>query len=146
MTVPEHISVVYVEDDERLARLTQRYLESHGVLERVLSREQLLDLVHDVALELPDGGPDSWRNVGGEVGSRYTVMGLQNGVRYLVRRIAIDEAENRSAPSSPVEATPVATAGFLERYKESGGSEVGCGSSLPGLLLSCLAGQGRRRR
>jgi hypothetical protein len=100
----------------------------------------------DVALELPDGGPDSWRNVGGEVGSRYTVMGLQNGVRYLVRGIAIDEAENRSAPSSPVEATPVATAGFLERYKESGGSEVGCGSSLPGLLLSCLAGQGRRRR
>jgi len=32
MTVPEHISVVYVEDDERLARLTQRYLESHGVV------------------------------------------------------------------------------------------------------------------
>ena len=43
-------------------------------------------------------------------------------------------------------ATPVATAGFLERYKEAGGSEVGCGSSLSGLLLSCLAGQGRRRR
>jgi signal transduction histidine kinase len=32
MTVPEHISVVYFEDDERLARLTQRYLESHGVV------------------------------------------------------------------------------------------------------------------
>ena len=32
MTVPGHISVVYVEDDERLARLTQRYLESHGVV------------------------------------------------------------------------------------------------------------------
>jgi len=32
MTVPDHISVVYVEDDERLARLTQRYLESHGVV------------------------------------------------------------------------------------------------------------------
>ena len=49
-----------------------------------------------------------------------------------------------------VGATPVATAGFLERYleryKEAGGSEVGCGSSLSGLLLSCLAGQGRRRR
>jgi len=28
----EHISVVYVEDDQRLARLTQRYLESHGVV------------------------------------------------------------------------------------------------------------------
>lgn len=26
------ISVVYIEDDERLARLTQRYLESHGAL------------------------------------------------------------------------------------------------------------------
>jgi hypothetical protein len=44
-----------------------------------------------------------------------------------------------------VGATPV-PAGFLERYKEAGGSEVGCGSSLSGLLLSCLAGQGRRRR
>src|SRR5262249_6802262 len=32
VTVPEHISVVYVEDDERLARLTQRYLESHGLV------------------------------------------------------------------------------------------------------------------
>ena len=29
MTVPEHISV---EDDERLARLTQRYLESHALV------------------------------------------------------------------------------------------------------------------
>jgi two-component system OmpR family response regulator len=28
----EHISVVYVEDDERLANLTQKYLESHGVV------------------------------------------------------------------------------------------------------------------
>lgn len=32
MTVDEAISVVLVEDDERLARLTARYLESHGVL------------------------------------------------------------------------------------------------------------------
>lgn len=32
LTGDESISVVYIEDDERLARLTARYLESHGAL------------------------------------------------------------------------------------------------------------------
>src|SRR5262245_4011450 len=100
----------------------------------------------DVALELPDGGPGPWRNVGGEGGSRFTVTGLQNGVRYLVRGIAIDEAENRSTPSEPVGTAPVATAGFWEGYKGSGGEELGCGSSPAILLLPFLAGHGRRRR
>ncbi|HEY8078069.1 MAG TPA: response regulator, partial [Labilithrix sp.] len=31
MTAEEAISVVFVEDDERLARLTAKYLQSHGV-------------------------------------------------------------------------------------------------------------------
>ena len=34
----EDLSVVYVEDDERLARLTAQYLRSHGVVVHVVSR------------------------------------------------------------------------------------------------------------
>ncbi len=75
------------------------------------------DVTHffvDLAVDPLDGGVASWRNVGGEVGTRFTITGLDNGVRYLVRGIAIDEA--------------------------------GCGGSIGGLLVSALAGRGRRRR
>lgn len=37
----EHLSVVYVEDDERLARLTSQYLRSHGVEVHVVARGDL---------------------------------------------------------------------------------------------------------
>src|ERR1041384_8061594 len=37
-TQPESLHVVMVEDDERLARLTAKYLQSHGVLVDVVSR------------------------------------------------------------------------------------------------------------
>ena len=100
----------------------------------------------DVAVDPLDGGTPAWRNVGGEVGTPFTVTGLQNGVRYLVRGIAIDEADNRSVASEAVGATPVQTAGLWEGYKGAGGSEVGCGGSLAGVLISALAGRERRRR
>ena len=48
----EAISVVYVEDDERLARLTRRYLESHGVTVSVASDGR--DGVARVVRERPD--------------------------------------------------------------------------------------------
>jgi DNA-binding response OmpR family regulator len=37
-TVPESLRVVMVEDDERLARLTAKYLQSHGVMVDVVDR------------------------------------------------------------------------------------------------------------
>jgi DNA-binding response OmpR family regulator len=37
----EHLSVVYVEDDERLARLTAQYLRSHRVEVTVVARGDL---------------------------------------------------------------------------------------------------------
>jgi len=37
----EHLSIVYVEDDERLARLTAQYLRSHGAEVTVVSRGDL---------------------------------------------------------------------------------------------------------
>ena len=46
------ISVVYIEDDERLARLTARYLESHGMIVTVATNGQ--DGVVDVLRERPD--------------------------------------------------------------------------------------------
>jgi DNA-binding response OmpR family regulator len=46
------ISVVYIEDDERLARLTARYLESHGMIVTVATNGQ--DGVADVLRERPD--------------------------------------------------------------------------------------------
>lgn len=38
---PEHIGVVYVEDDERLGRLTSQYLRSHGIDVTLVSRGDL---------------------------------------------------------------------------------------------------------
>ncbi len=89
----------------------------------------------DLTVDPLDGVP-SWRNVGGEVGSRVILTGLENGVRDLVRGIAIEEADNRSA-AYPVGTTPVASSGFWDNDRAAGGSEVGCGGS--------LAGPGRRR-
>ena len=100
----------------------------------------------DLAVDPLDGGVASWRNLGGEVGTRFTITGVENGVRYLVRGIAIDEADNRGAVSEPVGTTPVASSGFWEGYRTAGGSEAGCGGSIGGLLVSALAGRGRRRR
>ena len=100
----------------------------------------------DLAVDPLDGGVPSWRNVGGEVGTRVTLTGLENGVHYLVRGIAIDEADNRGAASEPVGTTPVPSSGFWENYRTAGGSEVGCGASIGGLLVSALAGRGRRGR
>jgi DNA-binding response OmpR family regulator len=53
-TLPENepISVVYIEDDEKLASLTARYLESHGV--RVTLAAEARDGIAKVLRERPD--------------------------------------------------------------------------------------------
>src|SRR4051812_46529705 len=48
----ESISVVYIEDDERLASLTARYLASHGV--RVTLAAEARDGIAKVLQERPD--------------------------------------------------------------------------------------------
>ncbi len=55
MTSPDEISVVYVEDDERLARLTVQYLTSHGLVVHHVNRgdvavAEVLALHPDVVL------------------------------------------------------------------------------------------------
>jgi two-component system OmpR family response regulator len=49
---PESITVVYVEDDERLARLTSQYLASHGIDVRLVGRGDLA--VSEVLRVRPD--------------------------------------------------------------------------------------------
>jgi DNA-binding response OmpR family regulator len=51
-TESEPISVVYIEDDERLAGLTARYLESHGV--RVTLASEARDGIAKILRERPD--------------------------------------------------------------------------------------------
>ncbi len=41
LVVPESLSIVMVEDDERLARLTAKYLQSHGVTVEIVNRGDL---------------------------------------------------------------------------------------------------------
>jgi DNA-binding response OmpR family regulator len=61
---PESISVVYVEDDEKLARLTARYLESHGV--RVTVARTASDGIREVAHVRPDVILLDWMLPGGD--------------------------------------------------------------------------------
>ena len=52
MAVEPGITVLYVEDDERLARLTASYLESHGVKVTIVSSG--LDAVQEALRVRPD--------------------------------------------------------------------------------------------
>lgn len=64
----------------------------------------------------------------------FRITGLTNGVTYRVTARAVDAAENESEPSEAQEATPIFTRGFLDRYVEAGGSEMGgCGAAGGGL-------------
>ena len=80
----------------------------------------------------------------------FNVSGLTNGTRYDFEALAEDAAGNQSALSDPVSGTPVQTAGFLDLYKQRGGSATGCAGA-PGEVLACLSGLGlwacwRKRR
>jgi hypothetical protein len=58
------------------------------------------------------------------------VDGLANGVTYTVGVVAIDVSGGVSAVSPTAQATPQATTGFYEKYKQDGGVATGC-SLLP---------------
>ena len=79
------------------------------------------------------GPSDADFRSGGEVGVSATqirVGGLVNGNTYSLRLRAVDQAENTSAPSEEVGATPVRTEGFWGVYREKGGSDPGgCASA-----------------
>lgn len=67
------------------------------------------------------------------------VEGLKNGVKYTVVARAVDEASNESAPSAAKEGTPEPTRGFLDRYDEAGGQEMGgCGAAGGGVAGSLV--------
>ncbi|WP_225412066.1 MXAN_2561 family MXYO-CTERM-anchored protein [Stigmatella hybrida] len=67
------------------------------------------------------------------------VEGLKNGVKYTVVARAVDEASNESAPSAAKEGTPEPTRGFLDRYDEAGGEEMGgCGAAGGGVAGSLV--------
>jgi hypothetical protein len=85
------------------------------------------------------------------------LAGLVNGTSYTLAVISIDPGGGVSALSAQAQATPQATTGFYEKYKQSGGAASGCTLSphpgRAGLLWMALVaalvvalGRGRRRR
>jgi hypothetical protein len=82
----------------------------------------------------------------------YAINGLTNNVAYDIRVRSEDTIGNLSAYSPIATATPVASAGFYDVYRQAGGQELGgCGGlgaillafCLPGIVLGALA---RRKR
>lgn len=71
------------------------------------------------------------RSVSQAVGKgAFRVEGLENGVTYQVTAFASDEAGNESAESAAQDVTPIKTRGFLEVYRDAGGTETGgCGAA-----------------
>jgi hypothetical protein len=60
---------------------------------------------------------------------------LINGTTYQIRAVAVDSAKNISDFSIPVTGKPIATDGFFEIYRNSGGAETGgCSTGLGGLI------------
>lgn len=67
------------------------------------------------------------------------IRGLTNGVQYDVVAVDVDSVGNVSAESNILQVTPTETHGFLDAYKEAGGSETGgCSVAGSGLALAAL--------
>ncbi len=82
----------------------------------------------------------------------YDIKGLTNNVAYDIQVRSEDTIGNLSAYSPIATATPVASAGFYDAYRQAGGQDMGgCGGlgaillafCLPGVVLGALA---RRKR
>ncbi|WP_253817140.1 MXAN_2561 family MXYO-CTERM-anchored protein [Myxococcus xanthus] len=112
------------------------------------------------ALELVQG-EDGSVGTGKVVASREQVIantvfrleGLENGVEYAVRAIAIDGAANRSEPSPIATGTPIASDGFYGGYLGAGGAETGgcaaAGGGITGYAMLASLGvwlSSRRKR
>ncbi|AEI65996.1 MXAN_2561 family MXYO-CTERM-anchored protein [Corallococcus macrosporus] len=63
--------------------------------------------------------------------------GLENGVEYAVRAIAIDRAGNQSEPSAIATGAPVASSGFYQGYLDAGGAETGGCAAAGGGITGC---------
>jgi len=71
----------------------------------------------------------------------YTVNSLTNNVAYDIRARSEDTIGNLSAYSPIATATPVASAGFYDAYRQAGGQDLGgCGGLGAMLLAFCLPG------
>jgi uncharacterized protein (TIGR03382 family) len=96
-----------------------------------------------VTVDKQDGSGSKTVQKGAEQGA-VRVDGLTNGVKYRVVARAVDEAGNESAPSEVKEGTPEATRGFLDRYDEAQGQEMGgcaaAGGGVVGSLLLAVVG------
>jgi hypothetical protein len=82
-----------------------------------------------VRVERMDGtdGRDITQSVGQDL---FRMENLQNDVTYRVTATALDAANNESAASEAQEGTPIHTRGFLDRYDEAKGQEMGgCGAA-----------------
>jgi len=78
-----------------------------------------------------------------------TVTGLVNDTEYEVVAYAVDAADNTSAASAPLLATPRKTEGFFGQYRAAGGGERGGCASAPAAALplaALLLAMSRRRR
>ncbi|WP_193409801.1 MXAN_2561 family MXYO-CTERM-anchored protein [Myxococcus hansupus] len=67
----------------------------------------------------------------------FRLDGLENGVEYAVRAIAIDAAGNRSQPSEVTRGTPIASEGFYGGYVGAGGAETGGCTAAGGGITGC---------
>lgn len=80
----------------------------------------------------------------------FRVEGLQNGVTYEVRALAIDRAGNSSGLSEAAQGTPIASSGFFGAYVGAGGDETGgcgaAGGSIAGGAALAILGMWLSRR
>ncbi|WIG96236.1 hypothetical protein KGD87_01900 [Myxococcus sp. SDU36] len=91
------------------------------------------------------GGEDGGVGTGEVVNSKvqavantvFRMDGLENGVEYAVRAIAIDAAGNRSEPSAVTLGTPIASEGFYGGYLGAGGAETGGCAAAGGGITGC---------
>jgi len=67
----------------------------------------------------------------------FRLDGLENGVEYAVRAIAVDAAGNTSEPSPIATGTPVASNGFYGGYIGAGGAETGGCTAAGGGITGC---------
>ncbi|MDY7225357.1 MXAN_2561 family MXYO-CTERM-anchored protein [Hyalangium rubrum] len=66
--------------------------------------------------------------------SLFRMENLENGVTYRLTARALDEADNESVDSESKEGTPILTRGFMDRYVEANGQEMGgCGAAGAGV-------------
>jgi hypothetical protein len=81
-----------------------------------------------------------------------TIKNLKNGTTYLMRLVAVDGADNVSAPSATVVGTPILTQGFVDAlnsgddYKPSGCSSTAGGLALVGGLSLVVARMRRTKK